>query len=217
MLPAAELLKVIEECATKAGDDVYHVPNRRDSDPEPEPWPISITDDDPLEDVTVVKASVLRTAIAATQAIRHARAADEDSTVTLPDEQIDALDGLSYHPALADMEGLVADRFWRNTLAADRAAVERAEQYLELLGEKELERRAAIDYSEMCRWAHGSGTQVDECPVCGNESLVVSGREGWLGEVAIGQCVVCSYKRTAEVADDIAADVDIQRKVEAPD
>jgi hypothetical protein len=59
----------------------------------------------------VVRVGVLRAAIDATQAIRHARAADADTTVSLSDEQIEALDELSRHPALGAMMDALDERY----------------------------------------------------------------------------------------------------------
>lgn len=208
VLPASRLLNVIQECAEDAGDGVFYVPH-----PD-EPEPISLLSlplfDELIPNSTVVKVEILRAAIAATQAIRHARATDEHTTVTLSDEQIEALDELSFHPALHDTDGLLPDHFWLDAVASENAEIGRAEQYLDLLGEEERKRRAAINYGGMHR-------EVDWCEVCGTESLVVQGRDGWLDEIAIGQCVVCGYERTPEVADILAEDLDIQRKVERPD
>jgi hypothetical protein len=112
---------------------------------------------------------------------------------------------------------IVAKTHWRDVrisddekAAADYIATDRAAQYIELLGEAELARRSGIDYSEM----YG---EVDVCPVCGIESLVVEGKDGVIDEVPFGQCVVCSYERPPDVADIRAKELDLRRKIERSD
>ena len=53
--------------------------------------------------------------------------------------------------------------------------------------------------------ASGGGPQLEQ------------GRDGWIDEIAIGQCAVCSYTRTSDVADDIAQGIQLKRIAESPD
>jgi hypothetical protein len=113
---AADLLKVIVEKGTEAGDGIFHVADERDQKPEPEPEPEPVIDPfggpslifrrSPhwMPNFITVRVGVLQAAIDATQKIRHARSTDADTNVTLSEEQINALADLSVHPAL--------DGFW---------------------------------------------------------------------------------------------------------
>jgi hypothetical protein len=96
-------------------------------------------------------------------------------------------------PSTRRRDGVLDDRYVLNIETVDRASIEHAVQHLELLHDKELGRRAMTEYWDMYE-------AVDSCPACENESLVVRGRDEWIGEIVVGQCVVCVYCRTAEMA-----------------
>ncbi|GAA0335725.1 hypothetical protein NE235_14910 [Actinoallomurus spadix] len=230
---AAELLEVIAEEGVAADGGTIQVVYERGEEPEPEPEPETQLVEDPfggpsrifertsswMPNYITVNAAVLKGAIEATQAIRHARATDADTDVTLSEEQIEALDALSYHPALDGMSEHLYERVTEDDEAADRAEAERALAYLKLLREGgELERRAAIDYRAEYEYHYPDArVEVYQCPVCENYSLVAHGHDGWIGEVGIGQCVVCGYQRSSAVADDIAMGIQIRRAADRDD
>lgn len=230
---AAELLKVIADEGVTANDGTIQVVHERGQEPEPEPEPETELVEDPfgapsriferpsvwMPNYTTVNAAVLEGAIDATQAIRHARATDADTDATLSEEQVEALDALSYHPALDGISEHLYERVTEDDEAADRAEAARALAYLELLREGgELERRTAIDYRAEYEYHHPDArVEVYQCPVCENYSLVAHGHDGWIGEVGIGQCVVCGYQRSSAVADEIATGIQIQRTADRDD
>lgn len=231
---AAKLLEVIAAEGVAAGDGTFQVVYERGQEPKPEPEPETELVEDPFEgpsriferqpynwmpNYTTVNTVVLQEAIEATQAIRHARATDADTDVTLSEEQIEALDALSFHPALEGMSEHLYERVTENDEAADQAERERAVVYLELLRDgSELERRVQIDYREEYEYYRPDGrSEVYECPVCEVYSLVAHAHDGWIGEVGIGQCVVCGYRRSSAVADDIATGIQMQRAADRDD
>lgn len=217
MLPAAKLLDVIQDLGDAVETGAVHVPH----DPRgPKYKPDLVWDEEPIPNFTTVRVAALRAAIRATQAIRHARDTGQHTTAALTDEHIAALEELDYHPALGTVMDELRNRDETSVAAADAAEQERATAYLNLLEAEELQRREAVDYH--ARYATGGykdidPTTVEDCPVCGNVSLVAAYRENVLGEIGIGQCVVCSYQRTAAVAEDMAVNVQIERAVSRPD
>ena len=75
-----------------------------------------------------------------------------------------------------------------------------------------------IDYEAEYAWEtphHRS--EVQDCPVCWQQSLVAKEFDGQLDEIGIGWCVACSYERTRDVADDAATSELIRRAVERDD
>lgn len=188
---ATGLLGVIVEKGTTVNGDVCYVPNSRDTEPDPSTIPM---DDDPWPRYhTRVRIGVLGAAIDATQPIRHARKADRGILVSPSDEQIGALEELCHHPVLADGMDVLDNRYVLDVETVDKASIERAVQYLELLHDEELSRRATAEYWDMYK-------AVDSCPVCENNSLIVQGRDEWIDEISAGQCVVCGYCRTTKMA-----------------
>ncbi|MEU8308949.1 hypothetical protein AB0C84_35845 [Actinomadura sp. NPDC048955] len=216
VLSASDLLTVIEEHGEAAEPGVVHVLH----DPagpkyESAPWGVL---NERIANFTTVRATALRGALRATQAIRHARDTGERPDTALTAEQVRALEELDTHPALGSVMEELRDRQEVAVPAADRAEQERATDYLHLLDDQEIERRAALDYTARYRPFHKDDeTTVEDCPVCGNVSLVAEHRDGLLGAVGVGQCVVCSYRRTAEAANDQALTQQIQRAVKHPD
>jgi C4-type Zn-finger protein len=75
-----------------------------------------------------------------------------------------------------------------------------------------------IDYRAEYEYHHpDERVEVEDCPVCENCSLVVRQRDVWIGEVGIGQCVVCGYRRSSAIADEIAMGIQMQRAVDRSD
>lgn len=231
---ARDLLDVIAKEGVAADDGTFQVVYELGQEPEPEPEPETELVDDPFggpsriferqpygwsPNYITVKVDVLKAAIDVTQEIRHGRVAQTDNDVTLSKEQIQALVDLSYHPALDGMLEYVHERTTEADEAADQAETERTVAYLELLRDGgELERRAQIDYRKEYEYNHPDGrVEVYECPVCENYALVAHGHDMWLGEVGVGQCVVCSYRRSSAVADDLAMGVLIRRAADRDD
>ena len=227
---AAKLLEVIAEKGVAADDGTFRVVYERGQEPEPETELVkdpfgglsTIVERRPYgwsPNYNTVNTAVLQGAIEATQAIRHARAANAKTDVTLSEKQIEALDALSFHPALEGMAEHLYERVAEDDEVADQAERERAVVYLELLRDgSELERRVQIDYREEYEYQYRDGrVEVYEYPVCEVYSLVAYAHDGWIGEVGIGQCVVCGYRRSSAVADDIATGIQMQRAADRDD
>ncbi|GAA2171253.1 hypothetical protein [Actinomadura napierensis] len=157
----------------------------------------------PSRHFTEVAVRTLSNAIGATQAIRHARDVGEETAASLTEEHLAALAALDRHPALRTLTQERIDRYEQSVADADAIERERAERFLEALGEPERARRARRDYVAEYRWvSKDDSCEVEDCPVCGCTALVTPERERILDEVGVGHCFVCSYERTARVAQD---------------
>ncbi|MDP9850422.1 hypothetical protein [Streptosporangium lutulentum] len=211
---AAKLLKVVETEGVLVRDGVYwltdnpHIPK-----PTTSRW-------DPFEErpPMEVRVTVLREALDVTQAIRHARDTGDETALGLTAAHVEALWELSEHPTLSKLVDDLSDgseEAGRYAItAADDRERDRASIYLELLSSEELARRGGVDYAAEYSQEF---SDVEECPVCGNNSLVLSSRDSEIDEIGVGRCVVCSYERTMDAANDIAASVQFERAVERAD
>jgi hypothetical protein len=209
---AMQLLDVIEKCGKPMGDGTVRI--LRTGEPEWEQTPL---DEDPMPNFTNVDVKTLRAAIAATQAMRHARDSGEEST-PLTEEHLRALRDLDDHPALYALTDEQIDRAEQGLAEANQAEAARATDYWHSLGDGERARRQAIDYKAEYAWeTPDSRCEVDTCPVCWTEAFVASDFDDWLDEIGIGSCVACSYRRTAEVANNEARDLEIRRLMERED
>jgi hypothetical protein len=158
---------------------------------------------------------VLRDAIDATQAIRHARVDGHSGAPTLTDEHIAALRELDYHPALFAIGDEVIERSRMSVRDRDLAERQRAAGYYQELDADERARRQAIDYRVEHEWqAEDHRTAVQRCPVCGTQALVAGTFDVFTEEIGIGTCLVCSYRRTREVADECGVELDMERQIE---
>ncbi|MGP4030320.1 hypothetical protein [Actinomadura sp. 3N407] len=210
---AAGLLEVVKAKGESREPGVWHVPHEP-ADQEHGP---TLLEARQTGDVTPVRVEVLHTAIKATQAIRHARDTGQHTGAVLTADHVDALEELDWHPALRTVMDELQGRHEAAVPAADRAERRRATEYLFLLGDEEVQRRAAIDYASLHRPHHKDDeTTVEDCPVCDNLSLVAENHDGLLAEIGIGQCVICSYQRTAEAASAQAQTLQIRRAMDRP-
>jgi hypothetical protein len=215
---AAQLLDVIGRHG-KAHEDgtvrVLHDPKG----PEYEP-PSPLFPDDPWPNFTSVNEPVLRDALDVTQAIRHARVDGRVSDMALTDEHRAALADLGFHPALRpiidELADVLDDATRANARARDGAERERAGAYHRQLDADETARREAIDYRGQHDWETSDGDRsvVEECRVCENWALVARGFDSFTEEVGIGTCHVCSYHRTAEIANEYGFEIDLERAIE---
>ncbi|MFI9597628.1 hypothetical protein [Nonomuraea sp. NPDC052265] len=222
MLSARDLLVVIKAEGISAESGVTRVLH----DPaKPEfvksPWFEPGDEERLVANFTEVRTSVLERALDITQEIRHAREVSDNPTEALAEEHLEALDVLSDHPEIShaiSVEGLAA--YETKVSSDDDAEQARAARYLEALGEDEAQRRADVDELRD-RFAPAPGdvdiTTLEDCPVCGYETFVAPSRDGYLDEVGIGHCFVCSYERTDIVAEDLANTLYIRRAIERSD
>ncbi len=213
IISAAGLLDVVRDNGKPAAAGVIrivHDPTKPDFGP-----PILAT---PTPNFTAVAIDVLRDAITVTQVIRHAREIGSTPPKSLTDEHLTALEALDYHPALGVYMSEQQDQDQNRTERADSAEYDRALRTLHSLDETELERRRTIDHTaEFAYRTKDSAREVEECPVCGADSLVIDHRDSLLDAIGIGRCYVCTYERTREAADLLAIDLQIERAMAKDD
>lgn len=208
-LAASGLLKVIADRGINAGAGLVHVLHERDQ-PEYEEDPVF----GEVESFTTVDVPAFRDALCVTQAIRHARATGEDGA-TLSEKHVTALAALDYHPALFGITDELVERFQAGIAGRDAAERARAAAYYHALDDDERERREAFDYVSEHAWeTRDDRSVVEDCPVCGTCAFVAPVIDNVIGEVGIGFCFVCSYQRTAEVAEEVAYQLDIERAIQ---
>ncbi|MFF8264269.1 hypothetical protein [Streptomyces virginiae] len=141
----------------------------------------------------------LQNGIDASQAARHGRGVGG-----LQRCHIEALLALDSHKSLRVMGEEQADQIRATALRGDAAERERAAKYLERIGEEEASRRAAhVENSNAWDPKHNpDGHDLDTCPVCGYEAFSVDGLAPIAGRVGHGQCLVCTYTRTPDAAEE---------------
>ncbi len=167
---------------------------------------------------TQVDVALLKAAVVATQAIRHARETGSDTDSALTVEHLAALAALDRHPKLGGITWVQIDRDWESNRAADDIEVDRAHRYLDALGNSaEIERRTALDYEVEAFERPDEPVDVEMCPVCGEAAFVARSRDGMTATIGGGHCWVCSYERTALVAEQMAVDAHIERAMERDD
>lgn len=117
-----------------------------------------------------------------------------------------------------DPEPMVdADQRWAWTADADATEQQRASRYLKALGDEEFARRKRINYvKQYSLWPDTRDglkdpCTVERCPVCGNASFVAPFRDGVIDEIGIGHCIICSYERALEVAENAAEEIQYER------
>jgi len=167
-----------------------------------------------VENFTTVDVPALRDALRVTQAIRHARATGEDGA-KLTEQHVEALAALDYHPALFAITDELVERSQAGIAGRDEAERARAAAYYQALDADERERREAIDYVSEHAWeTHDDRSVVEECPVCSTRALVAPVQDNVIGEIGIGFCFLCSYGRKAEVAEEAAYQLDMERAIQ---
>ena len=198
VLAASGLLDVIVQHGTDGGPGVTHI--RREGEPV---WLPAFSGEEPTPNYTVIEVDVLRDALTIIHPVRHARDAF-DADAPLGDEHIDALREFGYHPALFTAD-IAIDRAEERIHAADVIECERAAAYYLALDDEEQTRRQAINYEARFGYVGPEDRcEVEECPVCDNVALVARRFDGWLDEIGIGTCMVCSYSRSADLAEELA-------------
>jgi hypothetical protein len=214
MLPARELLELIQQRGKVDAHGHVRIPHDPDG-PEFIDHPAC----GPEPNFTTVRAAELLNGLIITQAIRHARADGLDSTKILTTEHIGALAELGSHPVFREASSTINDEHDEGHREGirnrDHVERQRAAAYYEELDAEERTRREEIDYSEEHHWATKRGrSAVEHCPVCNSRALVVRLFDRFTDEIGIGACHVCSYRRTAEVAEEHGFELDLDRAIE---
>ncbi|WP_331730708.1 hypothetical protein [Streptomyces sp. NBC_01174] len=206
VLSASALLKVVQGHVT-AADGVCLIPDRH---PAAEISPQETTSGTgsifnapsrPMSRHTRVDISTLQEGIEASQLARHGRG---EGGLRL--RHIAALLALDGHESLGMMGEEQQDRLWGAAVREDAASRARAAEYLERIGDDEAARRA--EHVENPNAYHPKrnpdGHDLDSCPVCGFEAFVVEGLVVIGDPVGYGQCLVCTYTRTSDAAENEA-------------
>lgn len=208
-LAAEALLKVLKKLGIDAGGGVVRVMH----DPGRPAYEDNLAFGR-LENFTTVDVPAFREALRVTQEIRHARATG-DAGQALTDRHVEALAALDYHPALFSITDELMERSQAGIAGRDAAERTRACAYYQALDDDERERREAIYYEDAHAWeTKNERSVVEDCPVCGALALVAPELDRVIAEIGIGYCFVCSYQRTAEVAEDAAYALDMEQAID---
>ncbi|MET8514379.1 hypothetical protein [Streptomyces sp. NPDC005077] len=199
VLSASALLKVIED-HVPATDGVVLIPDKH---PAPG-MPLLRTDSifqapRPASLHTQVDVRTLQDGIDASQLARHGRGAGG-----LQRRHIEALLALDGHESLGVMGEEQQERIRGTAQREDAASKDLAAEYLERIGDEEAARRAErVENPNAYHPKHNpDGHDLGNCPVCGYETFCVEGLAPISGRVGYGQCLVCTYIRTPDVAED---------------
>ncbi len=167
-------------------------------------WPAKAAEELPppsLDDNETVSIQVaqLRDAVARTQIPRHGRGPGKQVTR----EDVEALLDLDHVVGLHALQEHYLDEHWRRARVADRNEAARAADYLDLLGEDEITRRQEAADSGPGPRPGEVDTPPQECPICGYETLVSLGDDELGYGITAGTCLVCSYRRSRDIASDL--------------
>ncbi|MEU6402332.1 hypothetical protein [Streptomyces sp. NPDC046985] len=197
---ASTLLKVIEE-HIPATDGVVLVPDQHPMQEIPQDDTDSLFQAPRRSSHTRIDVRTLQNGIESSQAARHGRGVGG-----LQHRHIEALLALDGHRSLGAMGEEQQDRIQQIAQAQDAASQKRAAEYLERIGEEEAARRAENVANPNAHHPkrNPDGRDLDTCPVCGHETFCVEGLAPVFGRVGYGQCLVCTYIRTPDVAEDEA-------------
>lgn len=180
---ASQLLKVITERCDEDQKGIRLVPD---------------TDD---ESKIAVDVAALSEALEQTQRVRHARGVGE-----IEKRHVTALLDLDYHSCLRQVSEERRESDWVKHQIQDRYERLRAQDYLDVIGEVEADRRIALaaDHRPTHPDELSDGMDVTDCPVCGRETLAVSGVDDFGVGYGPGVCLVCSYVRSSDAAHGLA-------------
>ncbi|MEU2030775.1 hypothetical protein [Nocardia amamiensis] len=165
---------------------------------------------------TEVDIALLKAAVVATQAIRHARQTGTATDTVLTLEHLAALAALDRHPELGGITWVQIDRDWERDSEADAVEMARAHRYFTALDPAEIERRMSLDYTVAFE-RPDERVYVEDCPVCGAFAFVARGHDSITNTIGVGNCWVCSYERTLFAADQMGVDAQIDRAMERDD
>lgn len=198
-LSAATLLGVIEEKADKQPDGTFLIPGTR-ADP----------------DVVCVDTKTLRDGVTETQAPRHGRGEGK-----LERRHIDALLVLDRHRSLGRIPEVVSDGRWIKAEIHDLYDRDRAQVYLEFIGDEEAQMRAerAPELTESYHPKHNpdwEGTELEHCAVCGYESFRLDVPVDF-EDTGSGACLVCSYTRSPDTSYYLTMNAQIRQAIEYDD
>ncbi|MEU5836398.1 hypothetical protein ABZ820_22390 [Streptomyces diacarni] len=177
------------------------------------PWPTA----GPCE--TRVDVGTLLDALVVTQAVRHAREDGEEADEAprlLERRHVEALLALDSHPSLGFLAMEQEGRYEDVAQKQDALEREQAGRTLERIGEEEAHRReaAAADLHYGPSPDDPYALEIQECPVCGYEAFSSDGGDELGMRVGSGECLVCHYRRSPAIANDIAREMEWERRWE---
>jgi len=148
----------------------------------------------------LLKVAQLRDAVQRTQTARHGRGPGGQVT----EADVQALLALDEHPALQAIAGHYLDKTWREAQVDNRIELARAADFLSHLSANEITRR--VDEAERANDFGDGDPKPQECPVCGNNTLLGTEADAFGYGTTAGTCLVCSYRRSEETAYDLNLD-----------
>ncbi|WP_133241165.1 hypothetical protein [Nocardioides gansuensis] len=185
-------------------EGVCRVPtNERDS---PNPFGVFGDDYQPPSEVAI-NTLLLSEALELADAARHG----SGPTGQLTSAHISALEALDAHPALRAIGDAKRDLDWSGGVVADAHETARAAEYLEMLSDEEMERRAEAVSESPIAPAWDDYPELQDCPVCGYASLIPTGGDEMGYGITAGTCFVCSYARSEDAAHELQFSAEIQR------
>jgi hypothetical protein len=159
-----------------------------------------------------VRVRVLEDGLNHAQPVRHGRAGRSGG---LNDAHVEALLALDAHPVLGKLDDARFDARWRREHHADWEAIERAQLYMSVLTDGEINRRGQpdclADYVPFDLKERSAAEDPQLCPACSSEALIVSTVDYFGEGIGAGTCVVCGYSRSEFIADDIGQTEHINR------
>ncbi|MFD6343452.1 hypothetical protein ACFWF9_01835 [Streptomyces roseolus] len=199
MRSAAALLGVIKEKADEQPDGTFLIPGT-----------------DPDSEGVWVDTTTLRDGVDKTQAARHGRGPGN-----LERRHVDALLVLDEHRALRRIAEVMSDGQWVKAEVRDIYERDRAQKYLEFLGDEEAEFRAErapelVEYPHPKHNPDREGCDLEDCGVCGYESFKLDYPAEFEG-TGSGACLVCSYTRTHDTAYYLTLNAEMKRAMERDD
>src|SRR5680860_980750 len=147
------------------------------------------------EQKVAVNVDLLQDALDRTQPARHARGA----TGLLTAADVSALQVLDEHPALRVLSEFRTNKYWERGDHADAVEYDRAIEFLEMLTEAEVEDR--VEAVRATRGWPSDEEAIQDCPLCGNRSVVATGSDGWGYGIVAATCQVCSYRLSEHAAE----------------
>ncbi|GAA1914266.1 hypothetical protein GCM10009737_14490 [Nocardioides lentus] len=130
----------------------------------------------------------LREALERTQLARHGSGPGEQLT----DADLQALSELDAHPALRSLGDRQNDQAWTRGDIDNDVEMDRALEILSLLDDDDI--KARVGAAERYRPDYDDPRQMQDCPVCGHQTLAPTGSDGFGYGHTAGTCVVCTYR-----------------------
>jgi hypothetical protein len=168
-----------------------------------------------LAQLDEVDEACLTATIDRVNAPRHGRGAS--GVVT--DGDVELLRRLDGHPALGELSNENLDRHWALGTINNEIEWHRAEEYLALLDQEEVERRATAiaSHFEFDRYEAKGDNVAQDCDLRGHETMNIESAAEVSGGPMAGTCLLCSYRRSSAIADEQSMSMELVRLMEKDD